>query len=217
MTAMKEERRQANKQFGLGSALRSLTGSSLWPVWWATVVFATLVGAFMTFATVAAERRGIPQPSSLWLSYAGGAVFVRLFGGKLPDRIGNHNLVVPALSCYTAASLLLAAADTQTLFLVVGLLAGIGHGYCFPVLTAQVVSRVDDGYRGTALTMFTALWALAELVASPLLGMLADSRGDGAMFTLLGVVSTVALALWVGAEHRWGTGRLLNVHGRQNP
>ena len=159
----------------------------------------------MTFATVAAERRGLTQPASVWLTYASGAVVVRLFGGKLPDRVGNHNLVVPALASYSAASLLLAEASSPFMFMIVGLLAGVGHGYCFPVLTAQVVSRVDNSYRGTALTMFTALWALAELLVSPLLGKVADARGDAAMFTLLGLAATLSLALWVVAEHRWGS------------
>ena len=51
----------------------------------------------------------------------------------------------------------LASAHTDQGFLIGGLLCGIGHGYCFPVLTSQVVTRAPDNMRGTALALFTGL------------------------------------------------------------
>ena len=181
-------------------ALGHMGARPLWSVWVASIGFAGLVAVFMTFATVTAERRGIPHPSSLWLTYALGAVCVRLFGGRLPDRVGPSKLVAPALGIYVAAMWLAAGATTFTGFLVAAALAGLGHGYCFPVLSSQVVTRAPDRFRGSALTFYTALWALGNLALSPAFGAIADAHGDATMFQSAAAFGVAAVIVWAALE-----------------
>ncbi len=184
---------------------RSLFRKRLRPVWMATVVFSGLVASFMAFATVTAERSGMAQPATLWFTYACGAVTVRLLCGRVPDRVGTHNMVAPALAAYVSACLLTAWAPTSEWFLTAGLLGGIGHGYCFPVLTSQVVGRAPVVIRGAALAVFTAVWDLTSLCLTPLLGLFADAYGDPPMFALVSCIATAGLALWVWSEHRYAS------------
>jgi len=186
--------------------LKALAVRQLWPVWLASVVFASLVAVFMTFVTVSAEARGIQDSAAVWLTYGGGAITVRLLGSRVPDRVGPHNLVAPALAAYCLGFVVATQATDSTGFLVAGLCAGIGHGYCFPVLTSQVVTRVDAAWRGSALTLFTALWSACELALTPLCGRLADTLGDATLFGGVAAVGVGALALWVVAEQVWGAG-----------
>jgi len=190
------------EKLDLGELLRALRNRPLWPAWFATAVFSGLVAVFMTFATVAADRRGVARPATLWLSYAGGAIFVRALGARLPERIGPANLVAPALGSYVVALMLTASATSLTAFLVAALLAGLGHGYCFPVLSGQVVTRTPERFRGSAMALFTAIWGLTDLIASPLFGALADRWGDGGMFLFAAVTGIVSLAMWVLLEHK---------------
>ncbi len=185
-------------------AVPALLRAPLWPVWLASVVFSGLVALFMTFATVAAERRGIAHAASLWLSYALGAAAVRVFGGRLPDRIGPEKLVPPSIGLYAGAMWLASSADTFSAFLLAALLAGIGHGYAFPVLTSQVVTRVRAAFRGSALTFFTALWGLSELVVSPAFGAIADRHGDATMFRVASLGGGATLLVWAAMEYRFG-------------
>jgi predicted MFS family arabinose efflux permease len=185
-------------------ALVALRQPSLWSVWLATVAFSGLVAVFMTFATVAAERRGVDKPSSLWLGYAVGAVTVRLFGARLPDRVGPSKLVPPALGLYAGAMWLVGSAQSFNAFLVAALLAGIGHGYCFPVLSSQVVTRSPATFRGSAMAFFTALWGLSELVLSPAFGAVADATSDATMFHSASIAGLVALCVWAALELRFG-------------
>ena len=171
----------------MNQAIPALRRAPLWPVWLASITFSGLVGIFMTFATVTAEGRGIDRPSTLWLSYALGAVVVRLLGARLPDRVGPSKIVPPALGLYIAALWLTATAHTFGAFLLAAALAGIGHGYCFPVLSSQVVTRTPAAFRGSAMSMFTALWGLSELVLCPTFGAIADRFGDGTMFRIASV------------------------------
>jgi predicted MFS family arabinose efflux permease len=111
-------------------------------------------------------------------------------------------MVVPSLGCYVLALLLTSTADSSAAFLAAGLLAGLGHGYCFPVLTAQVVNRTPAAYRGSALSMFTAVWGLSTLVFNPLAGAVADAWGDGVMFSLAAGGALGMMSAWTLAEHR---------------
>jgi MFS family permease len=190
--------------FTARGAVAALSRRELWPVWLAVTVLAALVSLFQAFATVTAEQRGLPSPSTVWLSYALGAAGVRIFGAKLPDRVGPHRMVVPALGSYLAGALVMAGAADLRGVLLAGLLAGIGHGYCFPVLTGQVVTRVAESFRGSALASFTALWSAAELAASPALGAIADRWGDAAMFRVGAAVGAASLGAWWLLERRFG-------------
>ncbi len=181
---------------------RALLARRLWSVWLATVVFSGLVAVFMAFITVTAARRGIATPADVWFTYAGGAVAVRLFGARLPARVGPRNMVAPALALYVGACLLAASASSGGMFVLAGLLAGLGHGYCFPVLTGQVVDRVPERNRGSGLAAFTAQWELSALAFTPLFGVIADRFDDRTMFGAIAVAAIVGLALWAIAEHR---------------
>jgi MFS family permease len=184
--------------------LRALQHPALWPTWLATIAFSSLVAVFMTFATVTAVSRGVSKPASLWLSYALGAAAVRLLGGRLPDRLGPSNMVAPALGIYIIGVFLAAEARSFQQFLTAALCAGIGHGYCFPVLTSQVVTRTPLAFRGSALAMFTALWGLSELIVTPSFGVIADHYGEMFMFWLAGTIAVVALCGWLVLEHTQG-------------
>ena len=199
---LKEPKRPRTKTLKLSEALRSLRAPPLAPVWFATAVFSGLVAVFMTFATVAAERRGVAQPATLWLTYAVGAIFVRAIGARLPDRLGPSNLVAPALGAYVGAMMLAASAMNLEAFLVAAGLAGLGHGYLFPVLSGQVVTRTPEAYRGSALSLFTAIWALMELAASPGFGAIADRHGDAGMFWAAALAGVFSIAVWAILEHR---------------
>lgn len=188
-----------------GEVLAALRHSRLWSVWLATSLFGGMVSMFMCFASVTAEQRGVEHPASLWVTYAVGAVTVRVVGARLPDRVGPANLVAPAVAVYAIADWVAMQADSLSAFLLAGLLAGAGHGFCFPVLVSQVVSRTSPRLRGSALAAFTALWAVSELWVSPALGAVADAHGDDAMFGLAGLAAVVVLVAWLGLEHRYGS------------
>ncbi|RMG16801.1 MAG: MFS transporter [Planctomycetota bacterium] len=203
---------QASARFG--ELLRGLLSRSLLPVWWASAVFSGLVGVFFAFATVSAASRGVDDPARLWLTYAGGAVGVRLLGARLPDRIGPANLVVPAVALYLGAFALAAVARSSGGFAWAGVLAGLGHGVCFPVLMSQVVGRSASRQRGTAVSLFTAVWGICELVLPPLAGLGADRWGDSLLYHGVVWVGLAGLVVWAALEH-WADPR--GAAGAQTP
>lgn len=197
-------RARSAAKFSFLEALRTLKSRALWPCWFATIAFSGIAKVFMAFATVCAEHRGIPHPPDFWLTYALGAVCVRAFGARLPDRVGPVRFVGPAIGCAIVASLLLAYATTFAGLLAAGLLAGIGHGYAFPVLTSLIVTRSPDHLRGSTLAMFTALWEVTGLTIPPLMGALADATSDATMFQVTAGLGVLMLLVWRQLERRLG-------------
>ena len=197
-------RTEPKRKIRLTAAMRALSESRLLSVWLATIIFSSMVATFFAFATVVGEHRGIGRPALIWFAYAAAACVVRVGGGKLPDKVGTWNIIAPALACYGAAALLVASGWSVTTFMLAGALAGVGHGYCFPVLASQVVTRTPNYLRGSGMAMYTAVWELASLVLTPFYGSIADSFDDATMFSSLAVISTVALVVWVIAEHYLG-------------
>ena len=189
---------------GFAATLRALRTRPLWPVWLVTIAFSSLVMVFMAFASVTAETRGLGRPTAFWLTYAAGAICVRLFGARVPDRVGPHNIVAPAVALCVGGALVMAFARDMTTLQLAGLLGGMGHGYCFPVLTAQVASRTPAAVRGSALAAFTALWDVSFLIAPPILGWIADRTTDAVMFATAACWGVVALVVWLPLEHRLG-------------
>ncbi len=181
-------------------AIRSLLQQKMVPVWIATMIFAGLVAIFMSFVTVAAAKQGVTHPATLWIFYSFAAVSVRLFGARIPDRLGLTNMVVPAIGSYCCAALMAGTASTPEEFMLAGALGGLGHGYCFPVLTALVVNRIPIENRGSGLAAFTALWDVTSLLFPPVFGEIADEYGDSTMFMLAVCMALIGLGVWTMTE-----------------
>jgi predicted MFS family arabinose efflux permease len=192
--------REEREPFRWSDAWAALGKRSLLPVWTATAVFATMVAVFMSFVTVAAEARQIPAPAAVWAAYSGGAVTVRLFGASLPERLGIFRVGAVSLLCYAVGLIVAGGAMTTGSFIVAGILGGFGHGYCFPVLTGQVVTRTPMVLRGVAMSAFTGLWEVARLIAAPGFGAMADRLGDGAMLRVAGIAGLGGVLVWAAME-----------------
>ena len=147
-----------------------------------------------------------------WLNYfssrgcPGGCTFCAIYclNPHKWTAYGPARVVAPALTAYAAAFLIASHSTGDLGFLGSGLMAGIGHGYCFPVLTSLVVSRVSDEHRGSGVAMFTALWGISSLVFSPLFGSLADHTDDQMMFWVAAAMAGVAMIQWRVLERRYG-------------
>lgn len=169
------------------NTLSYLLSTRLHPLWWSTIAFAGAVAIFMTFASVVGASRGMSLPTAAWFTYVAGALCARLLGAKVPERLGPERLVAPSLCLYGFALLVSSLIHDALGMLIAGGLAGIAHGYCFPVLTSLIVSAVEEQFRGRALAMFTGLWGGSAVLFAPIGGWMADQWGDEKMFTIFGL------------------------------
>src|SRR5215469_9035942 len=181
---------------GFGAAARQ---PDLLPLWFIGSVFATALSAVFTFVTTFVLTTGIGSVGLFFSFYSGAAVFLRLFLGWLPDRVGPKAVLFPALALLCAGLLLLSAAVRTRDVAIAGVLCGLGHGFTFPILSGFVVKRAREAERGAALSLFTALFDLGVLIGGPAFGAVIRAGGYPAAYrAAAGVVflGTAGFAIW---------------------
>ena len=183
------------------AGLRELLTLDTASIWWMTPFFGGTVSAFLVHALVSAEERGLDGAVWMWVAYAASAIAVRLGGGSLPDRFGNHNFIVPACAAYVGAAWCMASAESWAMATLAGGLAGLGHGYCFPILVSSLMTRVPEAMRGRAMAGFTGLWDIASLIAAPAVGKGIDMYGDSLAFWAMGTTALLGVTGWAAIEY----------------
>lgn len=177
----------------------ALAQRDLAPLWFLGIVFGVVLAGVFTFVKRFVMEEQVASVGTFFTAYTGAAIAVRLVGGSLPDRIGAHRVLLPALATLAAGFACLAVADGATEVLAAGVLCGLGHGFTFPILSALIVTRARESERGAAISILTALPDVGALVGAPSLGWIIEVAGFGAMFaSAAGILAagTVVFALW---------------------
>jgi MFS family permease len=176
-----------------------LAQRELRPIWFLGAAFATVLTAFFVFVPRFAQDTGIGSDATFFQTYMLAALILRIAFGWVPDRIGPHRALTPALLSLVAGLVVMARASAASDVALAGFLCGLGHGYAFPILSGLVVNRVSEDARGTALAIFTGLFDLGMLVGSSAFGALVEWQG----FPVLYACSAGALATALAIFTRW--------------
>ncbi len=180
---------------------------SLRPVWFVAGGFAFVLTAYFTFLRTFVDETGIGSVGLFFAVYGAAAVVLRIGFGWVPDRFGPKNVLYPALVSIGVGFVVLAGAGGNGEIALAGLLCGIGHGYGFPILSGIVVDRAPDEDRGSAISLFTALFDLGILLAGPSLGLIITVFGYSPMF----IFSSVFILACTGVFAVWDA-RMLRSH-----
>lgn len=164
---------------------------------WPGVVLASGIAAFSVFAAFLPEYSrsvGLGGSGGLFLLYSGVSLSLRLFGAKLPERLGEHRMVTVALVSLAAGSFLVAAIGESWALWLGAAVIGVGMAFLYPSLMANVVNRVRDDERASALSSFTMFFEIGSVVGGVVLGGLGEiftKRAGflgGSIIALLGLV-----------------------------
>ncbi|HJL17763.1 MAG TPA: MFS transporter [Sandaracinaceae bacterium LLY-WYZ-13_1] len=172
----------------------------LLPIWFVGSAMATALAAAFSFLKNYVEHEQIGTVGTFFSFYAGTAIALRVFLGWLPDRVGAKKVFYPAMASIGAAMATLALASDVVGIAVAGVFAGLGHGFAFPILSALTVTRANPGDRGSAVSLFTAVFDAGILLGGFLFGPIAgeerDYRTMYAVAAVIPVASTVVFHLW---------------------
>ena len=185
--------------------LAALRQRELLPLWWIGGIFAIALASVFTFLKRYVDETGNGTVPAFFNAYTAIALFLRVFLGWLPDRIGPLRVLIPALVCLSLAFVLLAIATGWTEVVLAGLLFGIGHGFTFPILFGIVVTRARDADRGSAMGVLTGLFDLGMVLGGPFFGAIIVGAGFSAAFGTAAVVvavGTLVFVAWDSATRR---------------
>jgi MFS family permease len=171
----------------------------LLPIWLVALTFAVGIASYFTFLKTFVLETNVGSVGSFFTVYVTAAVLLRAVLGWVPDRVGAKRVLYPAMVSLCVALLLLARAESDAEVILSGFIAGVGHGYVFPILSSMVVDRARTAERGAAIALFTAVMDLGVLIGGPVLGLVVQRFGYSVMFfTAAGLpaAGALAFALW---------------------
>lgn len=183
---------------------QAVTRRALLPVWWLTFVFSFVLVGYFVFLKTFVEQTGVGSVGLFFTAYASTAVVLRLGLAWLPGRIGENRVLFPSVTFVAVGFLILAFTSSVAGVVIAGIMSGIGHGFAFPILYSQAITRVSDADRGSSMALFTSLFDVGPLVAGPLLGMLIESTSYQTMYAVLAGVTIVGLVLYGVGNRRLG-------------
>lgn len=162
------------------------------------VGFAAL-GAFFPAAVL---QRGWTGAGLGLAAFGLGFVFVRLVGGRWPDRWGGWPVAAVSLAVETVGLALVAWSPVVEVALGGALVTGLGCSLVFPSLGLQALRFVSPSDRALATAGFTVYQDLAYGLTGPLLGFAADAWGYPAVFLGAGIATFVGFLTLVRASRQ---------------
>ena len=124
---------------------------------------------------------------------------MRLFGARLPERIGLGNALTSALTGLTAGLLVLAAVGQPRGVYLGTIVISLGMALLYPSLMAFTVDSVREEDRARVLASFTMFFEVGTVGGGLLLGPVAQFAGDRGAF--VGGAVIAVMGLWV--LRRW--------------
>lgn len=168
--------------------------AALWP----GVVLACGIAGFSVFSAFIPEHAravGLAGSAGLFMVYSVVSLSLRLFGATMPERFGEHRMVTVAMVALAAGLLVMAAFAEPWALWVGAALMGVGMAFMYPSLMANVINRVGDNERASALSSFTMFFELGTVLGGVALGAVGEIFTKRAGFLGGAVLAMVGLVL----------------------
>jgi MFS family permease len=125
------------------------------------------------------------------LTNAAVLVSIRIFGRRLPDRLGARLAALVGVSCATLGAVL-PAVYAHPAGLYLGAAAfGVGHALLYPALFMLAVARAPERERSAALGSLKACEAAGFAAGAAALGVAASAIGYDGAFALAAAITSL--------------------------
>ncbi|TYO96907.1 MFS transporter [Desulfallas thermosapovorans] len=157
------------------------------------LLVATTYGAVVSFIAIYAGQQGITNIGIFFTVYALALTVTRPLSGILADRRGFDVAVLPGMVLIIAAMLVLSQAQQLWMFLLAGVLYGVGFGGMMPSLQALAVKDVIPARRGAANSTFFSAFDLGIGLGAVMWGAVAQATSYAVMYQLSAIPGVLAL------------------------
>ncbi|MDY7031417.1 MAG: MFS transporter [Thermodesulfobacteriota bacterium] len=151
------------------------------------------LSASSNFVAPFAKEQNLSFISIYYIFYSAAAVFTRLFGGRLADRIGEARIIPYAVALTGGGLLILMFLGGSAVLVISGLLSGSGHGFLFPCLNALVIRNQPIHIRGKINGVFTGGIDAGAFIGSIVLGYIGQLVGFQVLFLCAGCTLLIGL------------------------
>jgi MFS family permease len=147
-------------------------------------------GALTAFFPLYAINHGVENPGLFFTVLAIMLILSRILGARLSDLYSSERVILPCLITFIISMVVIAFSKTLPMFILAGVIWGIGHAYFYPALVVYVLDRVGSS-RGLAMGTLTALTDLGIFLGPVLMGIVVQLTGYTAMFLSLSFIGVM--------------------------
>lgn len=169
-----------------------------------TVMAASIWGLamFSTFVPLYALALGLSGSRFLFALHSGVVFAIRLFGARLPDRLGPATAATGALACSVLGFIAMAAWRSPTGLVLGTIVWSLGHSLAFPALMSMAVKRAPASERGAVVGTFTAFFDLSFGVGAVAAGGIVHLFGYSGGFLSASIAAGAGLLLLSARRQR---------------
>ena len=158
------------------------------------MVFLAMViwGTLTTFFSLYALNCGVTNPGVFFATYAIMLILSRALGGKILDLYSREKVLLPCLSSYIIAMIILSFSKTLPMFILVAIIWGLANALTYPALVAYALDLAGDA-RGPAMGTFTAASDLGVGLGAVVMGIILNLTNYPTMFLCLALIGFINL------------------------
>ena len=160
------------------------------------------MAAFLTFLPLHATALGLGGAGPALAVFGAVVIAVRLFGAKLPDRVGAVPLTATALGFTAVGSAIIALVGGLPGLLVGSAVLGVGVAMTMPAVLTLAISRAPATERGSVVGTASLFLDLAFGLAPVFLAPIAAGAGYPAIFLASSVVAVLGAVILLSARSR---------------
>jgi MFS family permease len=150
-------------------------------------------GALLAFFPLYAIQCEVTNPGHFFSAFAAMIIVGRIFGGRILDTYSKEKVILTAICVATAAMVMLSFSRTLSLFIIVGLLWGIGAAFLSPATLAYAFDYSGSS-GGTAIGTYQVFMDLGAALGPMVMGVIIPFTGYPVMFLCLALMCLINLA-----------------------
>ncbi len=164
-----------------------------------TVLALGIVGmvGMNAFLPLYAPELGTSQVQWMFFFYAAVVLSIRLFGRRIPDRVGPRKTGIWSTSFIVIGLVIMAVTPSWPGIYLALIPLATGIALQYPGLMALVLSDVDDRVRPSAISTFTMFFDIAQGLGGLVVGIAAALGGYRAVFGFGALCSVIGLVMLV--------------------
>jgi MFS family permease len=151
-----------------------------------------VLGSLMAFFSLYAIHRGLENPGYFFSAAAVMTIAGRSLGARILDAWSKEKIIITFTITSMIAMVMLSFSRGLPMFILIGLLWGIGVAFIFPVTMAYAFDYAGSS-GGTAVGTFRILTDLGTAAGPIIMGLLIPIIGYPAMFLCLAVICLINL------------------------
>jgi len=154
--------------------------------------FFIIWGAITTFFPLYAIRHGVINPGLFFTMIAVMIISSRVLGARVSDLYSSEKIILPCLIILMVPTVIIAFSKTLSMFVLAGLIWGIGHAFFYPALVVYILDRVGSS-RSLAMGTLTGMTDLGIFVGPAVMGMVIQVASYPIMFLCLSLIGMISL------------------------